>query len=360
MTMATLNPPAEQGMPQAAGLSVWPLISVVTPVYNAAGTIVRTLQSAIRQTYPHKEIILVIDGSPDDSLARIRAYLDSAPTPPGCTVMVIEQANQGSGAARNAGMKAAHGEFIALLDSDDIWADDKLMLDYRTWQTRSDPQTFIYSSYYAVDDDFSLVKIHPITRDEGHIVASVISRESLVLPSTSFFPKSLLSTMGDFPLNCPGREDWMFFIRMALQFPGCATGHRSTLYRQSLSGQGRCAVSNYEAALEKNWRMDDALASLMTPEIYTIFETRRKNNTLFTFLMYNYTDFAKRYYQENRAHFTLRELAGTTKGRLALLSLYTGINLLFASRLIYQVATRSILAPWWKAKMNRSFGAMTV
>ena len=91
-------------------------ISVVIPAYNAAGFIAETIASAQAQTYAPLEVIVVDDGSVDDT-ARVAAAL-------GCRV--IRQANGGVCAARNAGILAANGNWIALLDHDDIWLPTKL------------------------------------------------------------------------------------------------------------------------------------------------------------------------------------------------------------------------------------------
>ena len=91
-----------------------PKISVVIPVYNAEKDIDRCMQSIYNQTFTDYEVILVNDGSADQSLAKCRAHAGKDPR-----VQVIDQENQGSGPARNAGIEAAKGEYIYFCDSDD-------------------------------------------------------------------------------------------------------------------------------------------------------------------------------------------------------------------------------------------------
>ncbi len=86
-------------------------VSVVIPTFNRARVISRALESVFLQTRPPDEILLVDDGSTDDTAAQVRAEF------PG--VRLIEQENRGVSAARNAGIRAATGTWIALLDSDD-------------------------------------------------------------------------------------------------------------------------------------------------------------------------------------------------------------------------------------------------
>ncbi|HEY9026309.1 MAG TPA: glycosyltransferase [Burkholderiaceae bacterium] len=95
-----------------------PLVSVVIPAYNAAATLPATLDSVLAQTYPHIEIIVVDDGSRDGTADVLARY---APR-----VQGIRQANGGLAAARNAGLAAARGEFVALLDADDLCEPERI------------------------------------------------------------------------------------------------------------------------------------------------------------------------------------------------------------------------------------------
>lgn len=98
------------------------LFSVVIPTYNAAATIVRTIDSVFAQSYQPQEIIVVDDASTDNTCALITStYADR--------VKIIQKINNGgSSIARNTGMDAAKGNYIAFLDADDVWHKDKLML----------------------------------------------------------------------------------------------------------------------------------------------------------------------------------------------------------------------------------------
>jgi glycosyltransferase involved in cell wall biosynthesis len=94
------------------------LVSVIIPTYNREGTILRALESAWAQTYRDLEIIVVDDGSTDGTLEVLR--------PLGSRIRLHRQVNRGPSAARNAGTSLARGEFIAFLDSDDVWAPTKI------------------------------------------------------------------------------------------------------------------------------------------------------------------------------------------------------------------------------------------
>jgi glycosyltransferase involved in cell wall biosynthesis len=98
-----------------ADTNALPLVSVIIPAYKAAAYIHEALGSVFRQTYESFEVILINDGSPDtEEFERaIAPYLDR--------IVYIRQENRGPSAARNAGIRRARGEYLAFLDSDDVW-----------------------------------------------------------------------------------------------------------------------------------------------------------------------------------------------------------------------------------------------
>lgn len=97
-------------------------ISIVMPVFNAEQWLPETLASVARQTNRDWELIAVDDGSTDDSAAVLRAFANQHPG----HVTVLSQPHQGRSSARNTGIELARGDLIALLDADDVWAEDKL------------------------------------------------------------------------------------------------------------------------------------------------------------------------------------------------------------------------------------------
>jgi len=104
-------------------------VSVVIPAYNAGSTIERTLSSALAQTSPAHEIIVIDDGSSDNTLEVLRPYENR--------VTVKSQSNAGASAARNHGCRLATGDFIAFLDADDLWHPQKLAIQQSTFDTIS-------------------------------------------------------------------------------------------------------------------------------------------------------------------------------------------------------------------------------
>src|SRR2546425_6261438 len=96
-----------------------PLVSILIPAYNAEPWIADTIRSALAQTWPRKEIIVVDDGSRDQTLSIARQFASK-------NVSVVTQENQGASAARNRALALSQGKFIQWLDADDLIAPDKI------------------------------------------------------------------------------------------------------------------------------------------------------------------------------------------------------------------------------------------
>lgn len=111
-----------------------PLISVVIPFYNRAHLIADTIENVLDQTFTDFELIIVNDGSSDDTEAAVRPYLDR--------IVYIKQENQGITGARNTGLRAAKGEWIALQDSDDLWHPRKL--EQQVQDMRAHPELDVF------------------------------------------------------------------------------------------------------------------------------------------------------------------------------------------------------------------------
>lgn len=99
-------------------LNTEPLVSVIIPTYNRAEIVREAIDNVLQQTYANIEIIVVDDGSTDDTIARLKSY--------GERIQVVTQQNAGPAAARNNGVKVSHGEILAFQDSDDSWHPSKI------------------------------------------------------------------------------------------------------------------------------------------------------------------------------------------------------------------------------------------
>ncbi|MDT5156680.1 MAG: hypothetical protein QOH51_1037 [Acidobacteriota bacterium] len=100
------------------GALTGPLVSVILPVYNRAGWVARAIDSVLAQTYRHLEVLVIDDGSTDDTLRVLEGF--------GSRIEVLRQPHAGAEAARNLGLARASGEFVAFIDSDDVWYAERL------------------------------------------------------------------------------------------------------------------------------------------------------------------------------------------------------------------------------------------
>lgn len=120
-----------------------PLVTVIVPTYNRQDTILLSLQSVLNQTYKNTEIIIIDDGSVDDTEAVLMPYMDR--------IRYIRQHNQGQAAARNAGLINASGSLVASLDSDDIWHED--FLSKCVHQMESEGLDFVFTNWNQQNKD---------------------------------------------------------------------------------------------------------------------------------------------------------------------------------------------------------------
>ena len=118
-----------------------PLVSILIPAYNAETWIADTIESAIAQTWPHKEIIVVDDGSTDGTLAIARQFESNE-------VRVVTQSNQGAAAARNKAFSLSRGDYIQWLDADDLLSPDKIAHQMRQRRRQGIERT-LFSSPWA-------------------------------------------------------------------------------------------------------------------------------------------------------------------------------------------------------------------
>ena len=123
-------------------------VSVIIPTYNRALVIGRSIDSALNQTFPPYEIIVVDDGSTDDTKKILERYHDK--------IRYISRENSGKpGIARNTGMASVRGDWIAFLDSDDVWLPDKLKLQLQLIERASVPLGLVFSDYEIIRNDNS-------------------------------------------------------------------------------------------------------------------------------------------------------------------------------------------------------------
>ena len=122
------------------------LVSVIVPAYNAAATIGETLRSALAQTYPQLEVLVVDDGSTDATADIVRSFVARDPR-----VRLLQQANAGVAAARNLAIAQSRGAYVAPLDADDLWHPQKIALQLEALR-RGGPRVGVVYCWWRVID----------------------------------------------------------------------------------------------------------------------------------------------------------------------------------------------------------------
>jgi glycosyltransferase involved in cell wall biosynthesis len=183
-------------------------ISVVIPTYNYGRFVREAIDSVLAQTRAPLEIIVVDDGSTDGTEQIVRAFGDR--------VRYLWQQNAGVGAARNTGIAHARGEYIAFIDSDDIWLPEKLAKQLARFD--ADPALgLVYSGAERFDGSGTLsVALDGI---EGWIAPELLRLERSVISSGSgmMLPKRVVEEVGGFDADLQPSEDWDFCYRVALR-----------------------------------------------------------------------------------------------------------------------------------------------
>ncbi|WP_170461361.1 glycosyltransferase family 2 protein [Ruegeria arenilitoris] len=179
-----------------------PQASIIVPAYNTAATLAETLASLLSQTHDDFEIIIVDDGSQDETPAIARAHA----TDP--KVRVIRQENRGLAGARNTGIAAARGEFVGFCDADDLWLPEKLATHVRHLQ--ADPDLAIsYSGSAMVDEGGRLMRVRQSPRLRDVTAAHVLKRNPIGNGSAAVMRKSALLDLAYRPAF-ETKRDWVF------------------------------------------------------------------------------------------------------------------------------------------------------
>lgn len=229
-----------------------PEVSVVIPTYNHGEYILRTLESVFRQTFTDFEVIVVNDGSPDNTAELLRPFADAG------RIVYLKQPNAGQGAARNRGIEAARGTYIALLDDDDLWPPDKL-----AWQVEAmnaAPETvLVYGTHTWLRPDGSTEPSTARFLPSGFVHREFLQGCWLLSPGQSLIRASALHAVGGFDPEIWGADDWDLYIRLAEQGPFHHEDRVALHYRLHQHNASRSAlrhVRHYYKVIRKHSGLD--------------------------------------------------------------------------------------------------------
>jgi glycosyltransferase involved in cell wall biosynthesis len=187
-----------------------PTVSVIIPTYNRSRKLIRAVRSVLNQTFKDYEIIVVDDGSSDDTYEALALYMP--------LIQYIRQpVNRGVSAARNAGIKSAAAPWVALLDSDDYWIKEKLNVQMEFIE--ENPGTVACQTEEIWKRNGR--HVNPKRRHRkpsGNIFAQSL-KLCLVSPSSVILRKSLFDEVGLFDETLPAAEDYDLWLRITCRYP---------------------------------------------------------------------------------------------------------------------------------------------
>lgn len=226
-----------------------PTFSVVVAAYQAAGTIAEAVESALDQTLPPLEVVVCDDGSTDDLETALRPYRDR--------VALLRQGNRGEGAAKNAAARAARGDFIVILDADDVYMPERLEALGELASERPDLDLLTTDALLEVDGRVVRTCYHEDWRFEVADQRAAILERNFIFGLAAVRRRRFFA-VGAFDEDIRYATDWDCWIRLILD--GAAAGlvdeplARYRLHAESLSAQrgvfyrGRAGVLTKEAA----------------------------------------------------------------------------------------------------------------
>ncbi len=188
------------------------LVSIIMPVYNREQYVAAAIESVLQQTYKKYELIIVDDGSTDSSLQVIRSFQKYFPDD---RLIIISQQNRGPSYAKNVGIEAGHGQYIAFLDSDDFWHEEKLAKQLPLFNTDREV-AFTYTGYYTIDENGSVLQeCLPDSRFSGNIYDKLWKYKSNISGGTIIAEREKLLAVGLFDSELKGAENQDLRLRLS-------------------------------------------------------------------------------------------------------------------------------------------------
>ena len=200
-----------------------PLVSVILPVYNGAQTISATLKSVFQQSIQDFELIIVDDGSTDQTLEVISTVDDPR-------LKVFSYPNAGVATTRNRGVAHASGKYVSFVDADDLWTPDKLALQLKALESTPDAAV-AYSWTDYIDQEGRFIAEAQRVAFSGDVYAELLRRDFLESASNATIRRQAFLACGGFDPSLSGAADWDLFLRLAKRYAFVAVPHPGVLYR---------------------------------------------------------------------------------------------------------------------------------
>jgi glycosyltransferase involved in cell wall biosynthesis len=196
-----------------------PLASIIVPAYNYAGFVAEAIHSALQQSYSNIEVIVVDDGSTDDTAVVVRALAEKD-----ARILYVHQKNQGLSAARNTGIQKAQGEFIVFLDADDYLHPQKIQAHIEHFLQKPDTDISYGRSWYFLsgkpEERFASFELDntdwmPCVSGNAKTVMPALVVNNIMPVCSAMLRRSVVTRVGDFDTTLKSLEDWDYWFRAA-------------------------------------------------------------------------------------------------------------------------------------------------
>lgn len=215
------------------------LVSVIIPMYNSNDTIINSIKSVLKQTYKNYEIIIVDDGSTDNSYKIVEEFMQENNLEK--KIKLLSQENRGPSAARNKGISHSRGEYIAFLDADDIWVEEKLEKQIKLMSKNSNIALVgsnINNNFYKKQDNILNISYNMLLFKNYFFTPTVIIK------------KSILDKVGLFDLEQKFSEDYNLWLRICKDY-NCVFINESL----AICGSGK-PTFGFSGLSSKLWEME--------------------------------------------------------------------------------------------------------
>lgn len=242
-----------------------PLVSIIMPVYNTEQYLAETVASVLDQTYTNWELLLINDGSTDNSADVAKSFLGDA------RITYLEHPNSRAAFTRNRGIMASRGDLIAFLDSDDVWDREKLAIQIS--QLQQHPEAGVaYTQREVVDAQGVPIPFGYRPKLYSGNVLNELYVDSFICTSSAIVRKAVFQKVGLFNDQYRVSEDWDFWLRAASCFPFIHNDKMLVKYRV----HGTQVSRNLAVRIAEVWEIRKNLEPFCGTQISTVARRRAK------------------------------------------------------------------------------------
>lgn len=261
--------------------SLFDLVSVVIPVYNREGTIVQCLKSVLNQTYKNIEVLVIDDGSTDNSAMLVNGFNDKR------IRLISYSDNKGANYARNCGIGMCKGKYIAFQDSDDIWAENKLESQINFMKEKGFEASF--SPYYIIETQEIIPTNYKELSADCRKVKQKLTLGNVIGTPTLIVSRKVIGQVGVFDDEMPRLQDYEYVIRIVKKYEiGCFDKPLVyvTVSGERISGCERKLDQAFTMLLLKHYDFLNLEDSQLFNNIFTS-QDHEVDDTVFKSFLYN-------------------------------------------------------------------------